>query len=144
MNVFKEIIFDEQLGDYIVNDQRNFSNCVEFQLKQVRETAKEKIIAVAPDYKQRNAALGLLSTEETDQLKNSINISDNNIKMIIRFILSNKKYYYPLTQIYKDMEKTKSIDCSGSIYINKCHLLFMENYINMSEYLIDFRRMVVI
>jgi len=73
MNVFKEIIFDEQLGDYIVNDQRNFSDCVEFQLKQVRETAKEKIIAVAPDYKQRNAALGLISTEETDELKNSIN-----------------------------------------------------------------------
>ena len=78
------------------------------------------------------------------QLKNSINISDNNIKMIIRFILSNKKYYYQLSQIYNDMNKTKTIDCSGSIYINKCHLLFMENYINMTQYLIDFRRMVII
>ena len=78
------------------------------------------------------------------QLKNSINISDNNIKMIIRFILSNKKYYYPLSQIYNEMNKNKTIDCSGSIYINKCHLLFMENYINMTHYLTDFRRMVML
>lgn len=78
------------------------------------------------------------------QLQNSINISDNNIKMIIRFILSNKKYYYPLSQIYNDMNENKTIDCSGSIYLNKCHLLFMENYINMPQYLTDFRRMVML
>jgi hypothetical protein len=78
------------------------------------------------------------------QLTNSVNISINNIKMIIRFILSNKKYYYPLSQIYNDMRTKKIIDCSSSIYLNKCHLLFMENYINMMQFLVDYRANLII
>ena len=69
----KQQIFNELTGQYEFIDERNFQFCVDYQLKVIKETAKEKIIAVAPDYKQRNAALGLLSTEETDELKNLIN-----------------------------------------------------------------------
>ena len=72
MRIIKEITFDEQLGDYIVNDQRLFSDCVEFQLKQIRRRAMDEILNVAPDYKQRNAALGLLSEIENQQLKDNI------------------------------------------------------------------------
>ena len=43
-----------------------------FPLKIIKDTAKEKILEVAPEYKQRNAALGLLSPEETQQIKDDI------------------------------------------------------------------------
>jgi hypothetical protein len=55
------------------------------------------------------------------------------------FIKANKKYYYDLNYIYKDLKNKKYIDCSGSIFISKCHLLFMENYIDMREYINNIR-----
>lgn len=72
MSIFKEITFDEQLQDYVVNDQRIFSECVDFQLKQIRQRARDLILEIAPEYKQRNAALGLLSDQETQYIKDSI------------------------------------------------------------------------
>ena len=72
MNFIKEIVFDEALGDYVVNDQRVFSDCVVFQLKQIRRIAMEQILEVAPDYKQRNAAMGLLDPVEAQALKDAI------------------------------------------------------------------------
>jgi 5'-3' exonuclease len=65
------------------------------------------------------------------------------IKLIIKFILSHKKYYYQLNKIYNEMKDKKLVDCSGSIFISKCHLLFMENYINMNDFLIDFRKYIL-
>jgi hypothetical protein len=72
MGVFKEITFDEQLGDYVINDQRVFSECVDFQLKQIRQKARDLILENAPEYKQRNAALGLLRAQEEQQVKDAI------------------------------------------------------------------------
>ncbi len=59
-------------GSTTIVDPRVFSECVTFKLNNIRERAKELILEVAPEYKQRNAALGLLSPEETDAIKNHI------------------------------------------------------------------------
>lgn len=59
-------------GSVVIIDNRVFSECVNFQLNLVRESAKEQIFKIAPDYKQRNAALGLLSEQETEQIKQAI------------------------------------------------------------------------
>lgn len=53
-------------------DYRVFSQLKEYQLNYIRERAKQLILAVAPDHKQRNAALGLLSAEETQTIKDRI------------------------------------------------------------------------
>jgi len=65
-------IFDEATGEYIYIDERNFNFCVNYQLKVIREAAKERILAAAPEHKQRNAALGLLDPVETQALKDAI------------------------------------------------------------------------
>ena len=72
MSVFKEITFDEQLNEYRTNDQRLFVECVDFQLKMIRQKARDLILEVAPEYKQRNAALGLLTDQEAQQIKTDI------------------------------------------------------------------------
>jgi hypothetical protein len=53
-------------------DERVFSLVKENQLNAVRSRAMELILDFAPEYKQRNAALGLLSQQETDAIKNHI------------------------------------------------------------------------
>ena len=72
MKIFKEHIFNEDTQIWTNIDDRNFNDCVSFQLQEIREKAKQLILAVVPEYKQRNAALGLLSVEETQQIKDSI------------------------------------------------------------------------
>ena len=69
-------------------------------------------------------------------------LSHKQINNIIMFIKTNKKYYYDLDTIYKNLKNKKEIDCSGSIFISKCHLLFMENYIDMISFLNDIRKYV--
>lgn len=69
---YKQQIFNEQTNQYEYLDERNFQFCVEYQLKIIKDAAKEKILEVAPEYKQRNAALGLLSDQETQQIKDDI------------------------------------------------------------------------
>jgi len=100
----KQQIFNELTGQYEFIDERTFQFCVDYQLKVIRETAKEKIIAVAPEHKQRNAALGLLSTEETDELKNSI----NSIRAI-----SNSLEQQILNVSWDGNESTKSTACDS-------------------------------
>lgn len=63
-----ELTYDKN-GNETRIDGRVFSNCVENQLKFIREHAAELILSIAPEYKQRNAALGLLSQADTDALK---------------------------------------------------------------------------
>ena len=72
MNHIKVQIFNEETGQYEFVDERNFAFCVDHQLKSIRETAKERILAVAPEHKQRNAALGLLDPAEAQALKDAI------------------------------------------------------------------------
>lgn len=69
-------------GSITIIDERVFSDCKEYSLQQLRKLAMEKILQFAPEYKQRNAALGLLSPEETDAIKNHIQIvrTASNIK----------------------------------------------------------------
>jgi hypothetical protein len=62
-----------------------------------------------------------------------------NIKMIIKFIKEHPKYYYKLNEIHKELRHKRIVDCSGSIFLSKCHLLFMENYISMISFINDFR-----
>ncbi len=71
MNISKQY-FHNSNGSTVIVDERVFSDCVAFQLNYVRERAKELILQAAPEYKQRNAALGLLSTEETEEIKQKI------------------------------------------------------------------------
>ena len=49
MSVFKEITFDEQLNEYRTNDQRLFVECVDFQLKMIRQKARDLILEDHPD-----------------------------------------------------------------------------------------------
>jgi hypothetical protein len=72
MTIFKEYLLDEKTGKNETKDERVFDVCVSFQLLQIKEKAKELILAAVPEYKQRNAALGLLTEQETQQIKDSI------------------------------------------------------------------------
>ena len=72
MQIIKEYIHDESTGLITVIDNRRFEHCVMYQLQDIREKAKQLILSAVPEYKQRNAALGLLTEEETQQIKNSI------------------------------------------------------------------------
>ena len=69
-------------------------------------------------------------------------LSHKKINNIVLFIKANKKYYYDLDTIYKNLKNKKEIDCSSSIFISKCHLLFMENYIDMISFLNDIRKYI--
>lgn len=53
-------------------DERVFSLVKEAQLKYIRQTAMDLILEQYPEFKQRNAALGLLSSQETQDMKDFI------------------------------------------------------------------------
>lgn len=67
-----DITYDKDGNEISVKDNRVFSDCVENQLKFIREHAGKLILDIAPEHKQRNAALGLLSQQEIDDIKNHI------------------------------------------------------------------------
>jgi hypothetical protein len=102
MKIFKEHIHDTVTGNLIVIDNRNFNNCVIYQLQHIRKKAKEIITTAVPEYKQRNAALGLLSDEETQQIKDSI--------QAIRTI-SNQKEAEILAVVWDGQESTRAEAC---------------------------------
>ena len=68
-------------------------------------------------------------------------ISNDDLDKLVKFINSNKKYFFKLNDIIKNILKGKKglIDCSNSIFISKCHLIFLEKEINIHNYLKDFR-----
>jgi hypothetical protein len=77
-------------GTLEIIDDRIFEDCKTFQIQRLKIVATEKILEVAPDYKQRNAALGLLSQEETDTIKSTIqtlrtavNVAEQQIASIV-------------------------------------------------------------
>lgn len=100
----KENIWNPETKTLTVNDFRIFSVCVDFQLQVIRERAKELILAVAPEYKQRNAALGLLSQQETDDMKTEI----QNIRTI-----SNQKEAEILAVVWDGTEASRSAACDA-------------------------------
>jgi 5'-3' exonuclease len=71
-------------------------------------------------------------------------LKSDKIKLIATFIKNHQKYYYELTKIIKKInnENNKIIDCSGSIFLSKCHLMFMENYISMISFINDIRKIL--
>lgn len=104
MKISKEYIYDESNGTVIFNDNRNFDDCVFYQLKIIREKAKQLILAAVPEYKQRNAALGLLSDQETQQIKDSI--------QAIRTI-SNQKETEINAVVWDGQESTRAAACDA-------------------------------
>lgn len=53
-------------------DRRRFADVVAFQLAHFRTMATQEILAFAPEHKQRNAALGILTKEETQAITERI------------------------------------------------------------------------
>jgi hypothetical protein len=70
-------------------------------------------------------------------------LSDDKIKLIAKFIKHYPQYYYEINKIIKNINKEKTIDCSGSIFLSKCHLTFMENYISMVSFINDIRKYII-
>lgn len=70
-------------------------------------------------------------------------LSDDKIKLIAKFIKHYPQYYYEINKIIKNINKEKVIDCSGSIFLSKCHLTFMENYISMISFINDIRKYII-
>ena len=64
-------------------------------------------------------------------------INTDNIEKYVEFVKNNKEFYFPLNKIYDEIynNTTKHIDCSSSIFISKCHLLFLEKDININNFL---------
>jgi len=56
-------------GSVTLVDQREFYSYKQYYLNYIREKAKELILDGAPEYKQRNAALGLLSDAEANAIR---------------------------------------------------------------------------
>ena len=104
MKIFKEIIHYEDTGQVLTIDERIFSHCVENQLKVIKERARELILEGAPEYKQRNAALGLLSDAEANAIRAHIET--------IRTI-SNQKEGEILAVIWDGNESTRPAACDA-------------------------------
>lgn len=69
--IFKDIYTDTN-GIVHELDNRIFSDVVNFKIQKLKEDANKEILKFCPEFKQRNAALGILSTEETLFIKNTI------------------------------------------------------------------------
>ena len=70
-------------------DRRKFSDLVEFQLAHFKAMATEEILTFAPEHKQRNASLGILSQSETQEIKEKINDvleHYNNCKALVNMV----------------------------------------------------------
>ena len=72
MRISKQYINHFEDGEALVIDERDFNDVQTFQLQTIKAKAMELILAAVPEYKQRNAALGLLSSQETQQIKTAI------------------------------------------------------------------------
>lgn len=104
MKIAKQYVNCYEGGDCTIIDDRIFNDVVAFQLIQIRSKAMELILAVAPEYKQRNAALGLLSEQETQQIKNDI----QNVRNI-----SNSLEQQILAISWDGTEETRSEACDA-------------------------------
>lgn len=104
MSIGIEIQYDSNTGQTTVIDNRVFSECVVNQLSYIRKTAAEMILAVAPEHKQRNAALGLLSEEETQSLKDHIQSTRTH---------SNQKEASIKAVVWDGQESTRSAACDA-------------------------------
>ena len=104
MTISVEYIYNNETGETTIIDNRIFSRCVDKQLETIREYAKQLILKTAPEYKQRNAALGLLSQQETDQIKTNIETIRN---------ISNQKEQEILSVVWDGIETTRPAACDA-------------------------------
>ena len=104
MKIFKEQIYNEETNETVFIDERIFSDCVEHQLQTIRDRAKQLILEGAPEYKQRNAALGLLSDAEANAIRAHIES--------IR-IISNQKEAEILSVVWDGAEATRPAACDA-------------------------------
>ena len=99
-------------------------------------TPLEQIIFISP--------LNLnININDQIQLLNKI-LSFEDIQKITKFIENNPHYFFNLDKIFQKLmnKKDKIIDCSTSIFVNKCHLVFLEKEIDINKYLRDFRKIL--
>lgn len=68
-------------------------------------------------------------------------VSFKDMLKIVNFIKEHPFYFFDLEKIYNKLMKGNEIivDCSTSIFLNKCHLVFLENKLDLDRYLTDFR-----
>lgn len=71
MSYFKETIIQEN-GEIIEVDNRVFSSVVEVQIIGIKTSTAEEILNRYPEYKQRNASLGVLPINEANEIKDRI------------------------------------------------------------------------
>lgn len=64
-----KIIYTNPDGSLTVVDDRVFDTVKQDQLQYIHEHAKQLILEGAPEYKQRNAALGLLTDSEANAIR---------------------------------------------------------------------------
>ena len=95
-------------------------------------TTLEQIIFISPINLNKDI-------ESQIQFLNEI-LPNEDIKKIVRFILENKNYFFYLDKIYSKLKDQKLIDCSGSVFVSKCHLVFLEKEIILDDFLINFRK----
>ena len=75
-------------GTLEIIDDRVFEDCKTFHLERIKKSATERILELAPEYKQRNAALGLLTQGETDAIKSTIQTIRNAVNLAEQQIIS--------------------------------------------------------
>jgi hypothetical protein len=104
MTFIKQVIYDEETGQSYTIDERVFDFCLNHQLQTIRNRAKDLILEGAPEYKQRNAALGLLSDAESNAIRAHI----ESIRTI-----SNQKEAEILAVIWDGQESTRAAACDA-------------------------------
>jgi hypothetical protein len=83
----KDITCNED-GTFTIIDNRIFSMVVENQIKTFKQIAMEEILKYCPEYKQRNAALGLLDPSEESYIRQTIQKIRNKCSMLEQQVLS--------------------------------------------------------
>lgn len=66
------ITYTDENGNQTVVDGRIFSSVVEKQINMIKLAARDEILTRYPEFKQRNAALGILTAEEENNIKRGI------------------------------------------------------------------------
>lgn len=91
-------------GTLEIIDDRIFEDCKTFHIGRIKKLATERILELAPEHKQRNAALGLLSQEETDAIKSTIQTIRDAVNFAEQQILS---------VVWDGTEQNRAIACDA-------------------------------
>lgn len=75
-------------GEIVVEDNRVFSEVVKVQIESFKNSAQQEILTLCPEFKQRNAAMGLLSEEETNYIKTKIQNIRNKCHNLEQIVLA--------------------------------------------------------